>query len=266
MNLVLLMALGGGCLVVVVLALLLLNNRNAEPTSGAQPGTTAPPNEGGTTSGWGGGALLGTVMSEAWRVVFAKGTGAGKKHAGSRDFRDRPFPVSTGAVVSFDVKFDANFEWSCGGKIGGLFVGTGKASGGNYSANGASHRVMWDDDGGVFSYVYIPKGSDNRQPALLSKAGNYGQGIFKDEFARSFTTDKWYTVHCGIQLNSPGKSDGKLLFGVNSKIKVLNGVVWRLNSDPVTRFSFGLFHGGPCSAARQSTANLRNVRVYRWDS
>lgn len=220
---------------------------------------------GSVGQGWNGGRLLATYLASPWRVVHAVGTGAGKRHAGSKDFEGGVFPIRTGAVVSFEVKFDNGFEWGCGGKLGGLQVGPGKASGGDYSPNGASHRVMWDDDGGVFSYVYIPQGSASRQPSQLADPGEHGQNVFKSEFARTFRYDTWHTVHVGVRLNAVGRSDGKLLFGVDNKIRVLDGVMWRLSEQYILRFGFGIFHGGPCDAERQSASNYRNVRVYEWN-
>lgn len=263
MSQMLLVLLGGGCLLAVALALLLLNNRGTSVTGS---GTTHTTTASTTTAGWKGGPLLATLMSDSMRIVIEKGMGAGNPKPGGRTFKGAPFPISSGGVVvSFEIMFDAGYEWSCGGKIGGLFVGTGSASGCDYSTNGASNRINFGRNGGMKSYVYIPEGSAGKQPSELSSPPNCGQKVFEDDFANSFTPGKWYTVHCGIRLNTVGKSDGKLLVGLNDKVRVLNGVLWRLSNLPITRFSFNPFHGGGCLASRQSSLNLRNVRAYRWD-
>ena len=58
----------------------------------------------------------------------------------------------TGIVVAFDIYFAPGaWQWSKGGKIGGLFVGPGVASGYRHSDNGASHRIMWQREGGAIS-------------------------------------------------------------------------------------------------------------------
>lgn len=204
-------------------------------------------------------------MSETMRIVIKAGTGAGSSKSGGRTFTGRPFPVSDGVVVAFEIMFGPNYEWSCGGKIGGLFVGTGSASGCNYSSNGASNRINFGRNGSMFSYVYIPAGTQGRQPAALSNTPRCGQKVFGDDFENVFTPGQWYTILCGIKLNAPGRSDGALMVGLNDKVRILNGVLWRTSNLPITRFSFNPFHGGPCNASRQSTVSFRNVRAYRWN-
>lgn len=277
---VLFLMICGSGMVAAVLALLLLwynkkkkKNKDTPSTptytydnSGSGSGSS---NSGGVGTGWGGGPLLATFRKDGMRIVITKGMGAGAakpKIEGESKFVQRPFPISNGGVVvSFQIKFVEGFEWSCGGKIGGLFIGTGSASGCVDSSNGASHRVNFGKDGGLQSYVYVPKGSLGQQPPELSNQRDCGQGVFKSELANSFKAGEWYTVHCGVKLNTVGKRDGRLLVGVNKTFYTLNGVVWRLSNLPITSFKIAPFHGGGCTASRQSVINVQNIRVYRWD-
>lgn len=205
-------------------------------------------------------------MRDNFRVVIQRGMGAGRPKPGGKTFKGRPFPVTNGGVViAFEIMFANGYEWSCGGKIGGLFVGTGSASGCNYSSTGASNRINFGRNGSMSSYVYVPQGSQGRQPRQLSGTPRCGQKVFANDFQNVFATGRWYTVYCGIKLNTVGSNNGRLMVGLNDKIRVLNNVVWRTSNQPITRFSFNPFHGGGCSASRQSIMNLRNVKVYRWD-
>ena len=215
--------------------------------------------------------------------VIRKGMGADKGHAFSASFRGRPFPFTTSAKATFQVKFGPKFEWGCRGKIGGLFVGPGTASGGKYSTNGASLRLMWDgkrkkgkgSDGGAYAYVYVPKGSRRLQPSPLNRApkSKMGNDVFKGLFNGVLARDlgkAWHTVELGIKLNTfkgnKPNADGVLYLSINGEGKTLNGIVWRLKPNlAIDRFEFRVFHGGGCDAERKSTMTLRELRVAKWD-
>jgi hypothetical protein len=223
-----------------------------QPPQPPQP--PAPPPSGG-----------GTMLDRGpINVRIQRGMGAGGRHALHKQWKGSPFPFRDGALVGFDVNFAPGYEWGCQGKLGGLFIGTGKASGGVYSSDGASHRIMWDRGGGAHAYVYIPKGTAGRQPSLLSRPGNYGQGVWKRDFAGVFKPGTWHRVELGVKLNTPGRSDGLLLMRIDGISRSLSGVYWRQGSEPITRFAFGVFHGGPCSAQANSSLQFRNVQVRRW--
>lgn len=197
-------------------------------------------------------------------VNIRPGMGNAVQHALNKTYR-APFPLAaTGCVVRFEIKFGPPFEWGCRGKVGGIHIGPGAASGGRYSSNGASHRLMWDRGGGAYAYVYIPSGSAGRQPAPLRNPGTNGQLVFQRDFAGVFRVGQWYVVELGVRLNTVGANDGVLMLSINGKRRILNGVVWRLSNLPIQSFSFGVFHGGPCKATQNSIMNMRNVSVYRW--
>lgn len=209
------------------------------------------------------GALIARIEN-ALTVNIRPGMGAGAQHALSKKY-GAPFPLrADGCVVRFEIKFGPPFEFGCKGKVGGIHVGPGASSGGDYSPNGASHRLMWDKGGGAFSYVYIPSGSAGRQPPGLRNPGNYGQNVFRRDFAGVFRVGQWYIVEIGVKLNTVGRNDGALMLSIAGRRRQLNGVVWRLTNLPIQFFSFNIFHGGPCKATQNSTMNIRNVNVFRW--
>lgn len=214
--------------------------------------------------------VLGTLLPKdsIIRVRHARGTGPGR-HAMQREFDGKPFPVRRSCVAAFEVQFERNFEWGCRGKIGGLKVGPGQADGGVHSWNGASLRVMWDGGGGAYAYVYVPAGSQHRQPAPLNEREKVGTDVFKADFRTAFLGTGWHRVEIGLLLNtfSKGKpnADGKLVFSVNGKTRTLNKIIWAMAPEHlVSSFVLGVFHGGGCRATRTSRSNYRNIRLYSW--
>lgn len=236
----------------------------AQPKPAPAPGPSPGPGPGGGAGASNHtGAVLATYDARL-NVAIRAGTGAGGGKSFGKSYGGRPFPAANALVVSFDIFFAPGFEWGCRGKVGGLYVGTGSASGCNYSTNGASHRLMWEGDGTPFAYVYIPQGTAGRQPRELASPSSCGQGVFKKDFARMFTTGKWFHVELGIKLNAPGAADGQLMLSVDGKSRTLGGVVWRTSNLPITSFRFNVFHGGPCKATKNSAMQLANVKAHAW--
>lgn len=207
----------------------------------------------------------GTLLDQGVMASIKAGTGAGKSKSFQKRYHGLP---AQGAIVSFEVMFSPGFEWSCRGKVGGINIGPGTSSGCNYSTNGASLRLMWEAKRippTPFAYVYVPQGSASRQPPGLRNPPKCGQGLFQDEFKGMLTTGAWFRVQLGVLLNSAGgRPDGRLLFSVNGRTKVLDGVVWRLGNEKIESLTWNVFHGGGCAATKQSSLQIRDVRVSPW--
>lgn len=202
----------------------------------------------------------------AINVSVKAGTGAGRKHAIDKDWKVN---LPDGAIASFDIKFNPGFEWGCRGKIGGLFIGTGSASGKEYSTTGASNRLMWGKNGSAYAYVYVPKGSQSQQPAPLNEKNDAGIGVWEDSYQGALKTGVWHHVELGVKLNSVTNgrpnADGVLSFSVDGNKRTLNGVIWRLDEGlDVRKFNLGVFHGGPCSAQQDSSLAFKNLNVRSW--
>jgi hypothetical protein len=233
------------------------------------------------------GRELGTLNSREFTINVTKGTGSGAKHALDKDYR----VGGTGVVVRFAVKFHPGFEWGCKGKVGGLAMGPGKSSGGKYSENGASLRIMWDEGGGAHAYIYTPLGTFKHQPVReLQSQERYGQTLFLDVFnerkkALADTKD-FHIVDLGVKLNDvkkgydkkaveSGKAEdigghtvyknGRLLFAINGEERVLDGVIWRRYPNiTIDTFGLGVFHGGPCKAEKNSKMSFGSIKKYAW--
>lgn len=174
-----------------------------------------------------------------------------------------------GVVVAFDILFDPErWHWSRGGKIGGLFVGDGKASGGQHTATGASHRLMWQADGGAISYCYFPAGVS--QPNVPTSGHGFGEGYHHDLFARAFRPGKWHHVELGLKNNTfdaagAPVADGAASLTIDGKTGVLRGIVWSAKpGTALSGFELTSFFGGPDPAVVDSVYYATNFAVHAW--
>lgn len=177
---------------------------------------------------------------------------------------------AAGAVVAFDVYFDpARWHWSKGGKLGGLFVGSGKASGGRHTEDGASHRLMWKAGGGAISYIYVPKGLPQSRPELRASK-DFGIGVHADVFAGALKTGQWNHVEIGLRVNTFDASgrpagDGASSLTINGRTAELAGVNWAARpGTAISGFDFNTFFGGPDPAVVDSIAYVKNFALYEW--
>lgn len=211
----------------------------------------------------------------AVKVFYKKGSGtSGMAHRDSSGCsftsENRAIKGQTGVVVAFDVFFDPkNWHWSKGGKIGGLFVGPGVASGYRHSENGASHRMMWQRDGAAISYIYPPSKMAQVDPDL--KPEGHGVGYFgKDKFpAGTLKVGQWNRIEIGVKVNTftNGKPnpDGKSVLTINGVSGVLTNIRWAARPDlKIDNFNYGTFFGGPDPAVVDSVSYVRNFEVFQW--
>lgn len=201
------------------------------------------------------------------KVFYGKGSGTSKDPGvGGVSITAEPrcLPARE-AVWAFDVFFDKGWDWSKGGKIGGLFVGHGAASGYEHSPTGSSHRIMWQRDGGAISYVYPPSGLKQEDPAL--KDDGHGIGYFRDVFpAGTLKVGQWNAVELGIRLNSfsGGKpnADGVAFLKINGRSAFKNDIRWARSPDlQISNVTFNTFFGGPDPATKDCVALYKNVRM-----
>ena len=169
-------------------------------------------------------------------------------------------------VVAFDAYFDRGFHFSKGGKFGGVFIGEGDASGFRHCPTASSHRIMWQQGGGVISYIYPPGDLAQEEPKL--KAAGCGVGYFHDVFpAGTLKVGAWTTLVLGTKLNSfdahgKPRADGVAMLQVNGKVAKLDNVRWTRSPDlRIESFRHETFFGGPDPSVRDCTAYYRNFRI-----
>ncbi|KAI7865103.1 hypothetical protein BDF14DRAFT_1970914 [Spinellus fusiger] len=156
------------------------------------------------------------------RVRYPKGTrNPARNPQGGIGFYAQPIQISgTAKSVDFEyqVYFPKSFKFVLGGKLPGIFGGTGRCSGGIDTPTCFSTRFMWRKSGKGEVYSYLPESKQihslcTAPSNICNKEDGYsiGRGSF------SFKTDAWTTVRQVLKLNTPGKTDGQLTIYANGK-------------------------------------------------
>jgi hypothetical protein len=183
--------------------------------------------------------------------------------------------------MSFDINFQPGFSFgnnnhSEGGKVGGLHVGSGAASGCRHTDSGSSLRLVWDGGpdkrfkgSGASAYTYIPTSSRGKQPDFVNKEGdpNCGLHLWRKESDNIFSeVGSWYHVVLGIKLNDVGKSNGKIYYsitGPKNLTRESDGFMWRTSNYDIREASISSFFGGGGNQMNvwPSTYLLKNVML-----
>jgi hypothetical protein len=200
------------------------------------------------------------------RCWYGKNSGTSRDPGvGGFSFEAIPNGMNRDAIVfSWEVFYPRGFQFARGGKFGGVGVGYGAASGGNFSTTGASNRVMWQSDGGAIAYVYPPSGLWQKVPGLDAKG--YGTGFFNRELARSLKTDSWNKIELGTKLNTfkngVPQADGETSVTVNGKRMIQGGINWRKSEDlKIAKFDIGTFFGGPTPSPVDQECYFKNFQM-----
>ena len=154
------------------------------------------------------------------------------------------FPIGKTAVaqLTYTVRFSADFDWVKGGKLPGLSGGPANVSGGRPAdgTNGFSARLMWRKDGRGEAYVYHK-----------NQKGDYGDSLaFPEDFR--FSTDTPIRVRMRVEMNDPGRKNGKLYVWISAGEAQAERLVvsrtdmeWRsVDTFAIDSLYFETFHGG----------------------
>ena len=211
----------------------------------------------------------------AYEVTFKKGTrGGGNGSNMNAMLAPAAFFPSEQCRFKFRIFFDPNFPWSpqavkkSAGKILGFFVGSGDASGGNYSTTGASFRVCWSWNGGLAPYLYpqvrrehskndsgrnITWTELDQSPQVQSvSAIAMGVHVFYPPRDRQdpsswdlrLAAGRWNDVEMFMKLNTPGAKDGVLEVTVNGVTRRLDTVRFRYDNSKIMGVKVHPFFGG----------------------
>ncbi len=135
--------------------------------------------------------------------------------------------------MRYYLRFADNFDFVKGGKLPGLYGGTGN-SGGNIpdGTDGFSSRIMWRENGEGEVYAYLPASTDF--------GTSLGRGCFM------FERGKWYSIEQELSLNKPGSSDGYVNIWVDGKPKFHAGNLNFRTTDAlkINGVFFDTFFGG----------------------
>ena len=174
---------------------------------------------------------------QAYQVTLKKGgRGPGASNCGIYIKPKGVFPA-TEARWKFKLWFDPAFPWlntpthRVGGKLGGFVMGHGACSGGNYSATGASYRLVFAENQGARGYLYPqlkkahaggnPTWQQLDQSPEFQKLADVCAGVHmfapKHTPLLHFKMGQWNEVEMYMKLNTPGKQDGIAELIINGK-------------------------------------------------
>lgn len=175
---------------------------------------------------------------KAWRVDYTLGEIGPEKGGCGWRF---PFGKHDAAQLTYTVQFSKDFDWVKGGKLPGLSGGPANVSGGRPAdgTNGFSARLMWRKDGRGEAYVYHK-----------NQTSKYGDSFaFPDDFR--FPTNTPVQVRLRVEMNEPGRKNGKLYVWITSgneeerQVMSRTNMEWRtVDTFAVDSLYFETFHGG----------------------
>ena len=210
------------------------------------------------------------------KVVYEKGSGtsghsksSGKSGGWAISAKPRGIP-GTALVLAFDVYFERGWNWSKGGKFGGFKIGQGVASGYRWSETAATHRIMWQRDGGAIAYIYPPAKLPQEDPRMrpTGKGSGHGAGFFKELFpAGTLKIGQWNHLELGVRLNTFSGSnpnpDGVATVTVNGVTGTLRNVRWRRSANLlISAIDFNTFFGGPDPAVVDSVCYMKGFALH----
>lgn len=193
----------------------------------------------------------GVNHSAGLRVTYV-GNEVGSKRIVSR------FELSeavTEASLSYDVKFEEDFQFVKGGKIHGLGPSNPIAAGDPMKPSGWSSRIMFFDQGKVASYLYHQR-----------KTEKYGDTHIDENF--KFQNGKFYAVTLYTKINSSAEAnDGEAWIYIDGKriVGQSNVQFWKAEQElsKISNFMFSTFFGGhePAWAPKDVNGEYKNVHA-----
>ncbi len=200
-------------------------------------------------------------------ISFAKGKGkngsnairvsyVGYQHGSQRVVVNYPLGAQVKqATLSFDVRFDKDFQWVRGGKLHGLGPQKFISGGNNREPESWSGRIMFRPKGACQTYLYDQ--SQKEKYGIGNKSKN-----------RVFIKDKWHHVLLQISLNDVNKPNGfaRILID-NKKITQTKEVKFRSksgNNTLIQTFLFNTFHGGHSPQWAPVDKNGKPITVYAY--
>lgn len=204
---------------------------------------------------------------KALRVTLDQGTIQSKPNGthGVVLFAKLPGQIDS-ACVSYRIRFDANFDWSLGGKLPGLSgvapgVNPGAPTGGNPTSEGWSGRMMWLGSG---SYSWVK--AANMAVSYMYHPGQqtqYGDNI---QWNRAFAAGRWHDVKQCYTMNTVGQKNGQLRAWFDGQLVVDdNAFEYRSRRDVhINYLNWSVFRGGSTmdwAGNRTSYIDFDNVQV-----
>lgn len=179
-------------------------------------------------------------FAQIMRVRFPKGSAspaASRKEdaplGGTQFYADLKLPAQNALRLSYYVRFSKDFDFVKGGKLPGLYGGTGN-SGGDIpdGTDGFSTRFMWRRHGDGEVYAYLPNSK------------KYGTSIGRGDW--QFQRGVWHHIEQEVVLNQPNQRNGQIRVWFDDKSVLLKrGLSFRsVDSLKLDGLFFSTFFGG----------------------
>ncbi|KAI0685578.1 hypothetical protein BC835DRAFT_510128 [Cytidiella melzeri] len=206
---------------------------------------------------------------QAWQADFpADSINPGNKSApaggfgfymnGPKAFHERlKSEKPTEVVMAYEVMFQEDWEWGKGGKLPGMFGGTGDSA---YGCTGGRQsdrckcfnlRLMWRENATAELYAYLPQTPSNTH-SLLSvpprsiQHPDYGFSVGRG--AWKFIPGRWTAVAERLKMNNVGTADGEIEVYIDGRSVIhATGLIFRDEEAPeayVQGMHFQTFFGG----------------------
>ncbi len=175
-------------------------------------------------------------------------------------FANVKVPSGDAFLLSYLVRFAEDFDFVRGGKLPGLYGGTPMSGRIPSGRDGFQARVVWRKDGKGALYAYLPTSSTTYKG--VSYGTVFGDGAWK------FKPGKWTEISHYMELNQPGKSNGRMTVWIDGT-PVVDECDLRFRDIPGLKIDgifFSTFFGGnePDWASRKDThADFADVRLSR---
>ncbi|QRV93402.1 polysaccharide lyase family 14 protein [Ceratobasidium sp. AG-Ba] len=179
---------------------------------------------------------------KAQQVTFEKGSYAyrGSAQGGISMYAlgpaNQPITNAKKFTFSYSVFFEDGFKFNQGGKLPGIFGGTGPndtgCSGGRGRTDCFSLRFMWRKNGEGELYAYLPTDAKpTNKAAVCSKTNTscdaeYGWSLGRGTW--DWTPGQWHTIAQVITLNDLGKNNGSVdVYHNGKKVYSANNIIIR---------------------------------------
>lgn len=150
-------------------------------------------------------------------------------------------------ILTYELKFDRNFNFVKGGKLPGLYGGTGNTGGKIPNGHdGFSTRYIWKENGVGAIYAYLP----------TSKTWGTAIGLG----SWTFSVGRWHVLEQLVKLNTPGRADGVISIWYDKKlVHSETGLIFRDTKDlTIDGLLFSTFFGGNnASFATPASTNIQ---------
>ncbi|KAH9998522.1 hypothetical protein BJV74DRAFT_767791 [Russula compacta] len=151
-------------------------------------------------------------------------------------------------MVSYEVAFDAGFDWVKGGKLPGLRGGPDPDNcSGGVQANGTncfSSRLMWRPNGAGEVYAYVVRKNNICNDSGVMCNDQFGISLDRGSFV--FASGQWNRVTLLVRLNNPTTTNGQVILYFNDVQALEHNDIDFRSSNVITAggLYFSTFFGG----------------------